>query len=40
MPQIGRRVNPRLAIHSQIEGFTTPEIELDLHVGGGYRFGM
>ena len=21
-------------------GFTTPEIELDLHVGGGYRFGM
>ncbi|HKE52460.1 MAG TPA: SRPBCC domain-containing protein, partial [Actinomycetes bacterium] len=21
-------------------GFTTPEIELDLSVGGGYRFGM
>lgn len=21
-------------------GFTTPEIELDLNVGGGYRFGM
>ncbi len=21
-------------------GFTTPEVELDLHVGGSYRFGM